>query len=227
MAAGLDRHPVLMEFGALRDGVQKQGAQRHGTRRAGNLRPGAQWNQARLRSHRLRAVASMAVAGLVVVASGIAGAGCAGQDQTGSAASRVSAWVGPGGGGTSIGTLRADVANVDLAFAAHNKPGAIRTVCALLSTDANKAIGNLPAPDERLTTALNRAFEDAAAAGDECFRGAAGPASLLAASARHRAAFGPLLEVALHRIEAITGHAPSTPTTEPPPNGDPFGGGGA
>jgi len=212
MAAGLDRYPVLMGFGALGCGVQGHGVQRQ---------------KVRLALHRLRRTASMAMAGLFVVASGIAGAGCAGQDQTGTASSLVSAWVGPGGGGTSIGTLRADVANVDLAFASHNKPGAIRTVCALLSTDANKAIGFLPTPDGPLTTALNRAYEDAAAAGDECFRGAAGPASLLAASARHRAAFGPLLDAALHRIEVVTGHVPSTPTTAPPPNGDPFGGGGA
>ena len=52
------------------------------------------------------------------------------------------------GGGAAIGTRRRwTAANIDLALAHHDPPAAIRTVCALLTTDAETAIGNLPTPD--------------------------------------------------------------------------------
>ena len=150
---------------------------------------------------------------------------CAGQEQSGSPSARVSTWVSGAAGGAAIGTLEADSANVDLALAHHDAPAAIKTVCALLTNDAETAIGNLPTPDDQLTNDLNTAYEKGAAAGDDCYDGAAGNARLLKRSAEERVALLPLLRTALDRIESVTGHTPSTSTT--PPDGscdDPFGG---
>jgi hypothetical protein len=176
---------------------------------------------------RRRRPAHVAGALLLAAALGTGAASCAGGDLTGTPSARVQSWVVDGGGGTAIGTLRADVTNVDQALARHNAPAAIRTVCALLSTDANRAMGSLPTPDGPLTAALERAYTDAASAGDHCERGAGASAALMAQSARERTALGPLLDAAVARIEAVTGRTPSTATTAPPPGGDPFGGGGA
>jgi ABC-type transporter Mla subunit MlaD len=118
-----------------------------------------------------------------------------------------------------------DSRNVDLAFDRHQSAAAIREVCALLTNDAQTAVGNLPTPDTRLTDALNTAYEDAAAAGDDCYRGADGVRALLRRSASERRRLEPLLAAALDRIRSVTGHTPSTSTTLPSgADGDPFGG---
>lgn len=152
-------------------------------------------------------------------------AGCAGQEQSGPPAARVTSWVTGSGGGAAIGTLEMDSRNVGLALSTRNAPAAIRTVCALLTNDAETAIGNLPTPDTQLTNDLNVAYEDAAAAGDDCYNGSSGNRSLLARSASERGRLVPLLATALGRIVAVTGHEPSTSTTSPAASGgDPFGG---
>jgi outer membrane murein-binding lipoprotein Lpp len=145
-------------------------------------------------------------------------AGCAGQEQSGKPAAQVSTWVSGAGGGVAIGTLEVDSRNIDLAVSSHDPSAALRTVCALLTNDAQTAIGNLPTPDTQLTNDLNTAYEDAAAAGDDCYRGS------LRRSAAERIKLMPLLATAVDRISAITGHSPSTSTTQPPAGGsDPFG----
>jgi hypothetical protein len=118
-----------------------------------------------------------------------------------------------------------DSRNVDLALSRHNAPGAIRTVCALLTNDALTAIGNLPTPDDQLTNDLNNAYEVASAAGDDCYKGSSGDAALLRRSASERRRMVPLLATSVDRILAVTGHTPSTSTTNPADaGGDPFGG---
>ncbi len=151
-------------------------------------------------------------------------AGCAGQEQSGPPAARVATWVRGAGAGAAIGTLRVDAANVSQTLARHDPAAAIKTVCALLTTDAETALGNLPTPDEVLTNELNAAYEEAASAGDDCFAGSAGSAGLLARSARERARLASQLDTAVSRITAVTGHAPSTSTTLPADLSDPFGG---
>ena len=164
------------------------------------------------------AVAALAVAFLV--------GGCAGQEQSGTPAQRVSTWMVAGGGGSGIGNVEIDAENVDLALAKHNAPAAIKEVCALLSNDAQSAVGILPTPDQELTTALDTAYVDATAAGDDCYNGASGNARLLARSAAERTRLHSLLAVATQRVEAVTGHTPTTDTTVPPTGGgDPFAGG--
>ena len=151
-------------------------------------------------------------------------AGCAGQEQSGPPAARVSAWVSGAGGGAAIGTLQVETRNIDLALYRHDPAAAIKTVCALLTNDAQTAIGNLPTPDPQLTADLNRAYEDAAAAGDDCYAGSSGTPSLLQRSAAERARLMPLLAASLDRITHLTGHTPSTSTTRPAAGtGDPFG----
>jgi hypothetical protein len=151
-------------------------------------------------------------------------AGCASQDQIGAPSARVSSWVSGAGGGSAIGTLEVDSRNADQAFSHHQAAAAIREVCALLTNDAQTAIGNLPTPDAQLTDELNAAYEDAASAGDDCYKGATGDRTLLHRSASERRRLGSLLTTAIERIHSVTGHTPSTSTTLPSgAGGDPFG----
>ena len=161
-----------------------------------------------------------AVATLVVGAMALVG--CAGPEESGPPAARVSDWVSSAGGGAAIGTVEADSANIANAITHHSPPAAIRTVCALLTTDAETAIGNLPTPDTQLTDDLNNAYEDGAAAGDDCFKGASGSKALMRRSAAERKKLVPLLATATQRLAALTGHTPSTSTTQPAPDIDPF-----
>lgn len=170
-------------------------------------------------------MAAPRVAALAAVVAGCAlAAGCAGQEQSGPPAARVATWVSGGGGGAAIGTLRVDSANISQVLARHDPPAAVKTVCALLTTDAETALGNLPTPDAELTDELNTAYGEAVSAGNDCYAGAGGSTELLARSARERARLAAQLDSAVGRITAVTGHPPSTSTTQPADTGDPFGG---
>lgn len=150
-------------------------------------------------------------------------AGCT-LDETGTPSVQMSGWLTTSGGGAAIGQVEVDSRNIDLALSHHNSPAALKTVCALLTTDAQTAIGNLPTPDNQLTNDLNTAYEDAATAGNNCYNGSDGSQSLLRKSAAERAQLGPLLATAVDRIVFITGHTPSTSTTlATGDNNDPFG----
>ena len=165
---------------------------------------------------------------LVLGSCALAGmlAGCAGQESSGTPAQQVTTYMNDGGGGSGIGNVEIDSRNVALALSQHNKPAAIKEVCALLSNDAQTAIGNLPTPDNQLTDALNTAYMDATAAGDDCYNGAGGNARLLARSAAERAKLVTLLDAAVQLVTDVTGKTPTTETTVPPSgNGDPFAGG--
>jgi hypothetical protein len=158
----------------------------------------------------------------VIVVGSLLIAGCT-LDPSGPPASQLNGWLTTSGGGAAIGQVEVDSANVGLALDRHDPPSAIKTVCALLTTDAQTAIGNLPTPDTTLTDDLNNAYEDAAAAGNDCYNGATGGTSLLARSAKERARIVPMLDTAVARMETITGHVPSTSTTlAPGGSNDPF-----
>jgi len=161
------------------------------------------------------------MASLIVVGSLII-AGCT-LDPSGPPASQLNGWLTTSGGGAAIGQVEVDSANIGLALDRHDPPSAIKTVCALLTTDAQTAIGNLPTPDTTLTDDLNNAYEDAAAAGNDCYNGSTGVSSLLARSAKERSRIMPMLDAAVARMDAITGHVPSTSTTlAPGGSNDPF-----
>ncbi len=163
------------------------------------------------------------VVGAVATAVALTLGGCAGQEQSGSASQRVATWM-QGGGGSGIGNVEVASRNVDLALAEHNSAAAVREVCALLSNEAQTAIGNLPAPDDQLTNQLNTAYLDATAAADDCYKGAGGNTTLLAKSATERAKLAGLLATAVDHVRSVTGHTPTTDTTAPQGGGDPFGG---
>jgi hypothetical protein len=151
--------------------------------------------------------------------------GCASPQESGPPSSRVTSWLTAVSGGTAIGTVSVDSRNVSFVLARHNPPSAVRTVCALLTTDAQTAIGNLPTPDPALTQDLNRAYEDAAAAGTDCYNGVGTSAHLMTRSAQERARLPSLVKMAVDRIVALTGQTPSTSTTAPTDAGaDPFAG---
>lgn len=161
----------------------------------------------------------MVAASLVVVGALLLG-GCA---QSGPPATLLNGWMSTSGGGAAIGQVEVDSRNIDQALSNHDPAAAIRTVCALLTTDAQTAIGNLPTPDTTLTDDLNNAYEDAATAGNDCYNGSAGTGSLLRQSAAARAKLVPMLDTAVARIDTITGHTPSTSTTlAPDASPDPF-----
>ncbi len=166
-----------------------------------------------------RSTGSLVVAALVGVA---ALAGCAGPEESGPPSARVSAWLSTAAGGAAIGAIEVDSRNIDLALAHHQPAASIKTVCALLTNDAETAIGNLPTPDTQLTNELNAAYEDGAAAGDHCYQGASGNQALMRRSAKERRQLVPLLSVALARMNALVGHTTSTSTTAPAPDDDPF-----
>jgi hypothetical protein len=154
------------------------------------------------------ATASIVVAGAAMVA------GCSIQGQAGATGSEVASWLSSSAGGAAIGQTAADSRNIEFTLSHHDSASAVRAACALLTNDALTAIGNLPTPDEALTDALNSAYQDASAAGDDCYKGASGNKALLRRSASERAKFSSLMAVAVDRYEVIAGHPPSTSTTQ-------------
>jgi hypothetical protein len=150
-------------------------------------------------------------------------AGCAGPDGAPATSGQVSSWMTSTNSGTSIGQVEADSRNVTLALSRHDPASQVRTACALLTTDALTGAGNLPSPDTALTDALNRAFQDAASAGNLCYQGASGNRALLRKSATERADFLPLATAVVERYQELTGKTPSTTTTlAPDQSSDPF-----
>ena len=96
---------------------------------------------------------------------------------------------------------------------------------ALGNVDTNVSIGNLPAPDDQLTTKLNAAYMVATAAGDDCYNGASGGTRLMERSAAERTRTLAQLAAAVDYVRSVTGHTPTTDTTAPQGGGDPFAGG--
>jgi len=173
--------------------------------------------------HAARPSRAVVALGLAVVGC-LALAGCAGQEQSGTPAHQVSTWVGGAGAGSQIGGIEVDTQNIDLAVRQHDPTGELRSVCALLSSDADTANGDLPTPDQKLTDDLSTAYATAYDAGNDCYNGSGGNKKLLAASTSLRLKAVAQLQVAIARIAAVTGQVPSTTTTTAPSGSpDPFG----
>lgn len=164
-----------------------------------------------------------AAVGLVAIAGPLVLSACAGAEQSGTPAQRVSTWVSGAGAGPSIGAIESDNAVIEKALATHRAAGVIRTACSLLASDATAGNSNLPSPDTQLTTVLENAYQVEYSAGNNCYSGAAGNASLLRRSADERRQGAADLAQAVQRIAAVTGKVPSTTTTTSPGgNDDPF-----
>jgi hypothetical protein len=160
------------------------------------------------------------VAGLSFGLAGLLAAGCAGPDQTGSPSQRMRAWVQGTGFGASVGTLQADGQRIGQVTAQNRGAGAIRTDCALLTTDAEAANSNLPSPDDQVTQQLAQAYSLLYGAGTDCYSAGSANRSLMARSARQRTQATTLLDRVLAEIRHITGSSVSTTTTAPPPGGN-------
>ena len=118
-----------------------------------------------------------------------------------------------------------DARNVDVALGRHNPPAAIREVCDLLSNDAQTGVGNLPTPDQQLTDELNTAFVDATAAGDDCYNGAGGQCRAALPVRRPSGPVWPPCSASPSSASSPSpGRTPTTETTAPPDDGDPFAG---
>ncbi len=136
---------------------------------------------------------------------------CAGEDQTGSPAHRMSAWVNGTSFGGDIATLVADNARVPKV--APNGAGAVHAACGTLVTDAEMANTELPSPDPEVTDLLYQAYGLEGTAGNECYDAGSTNRPLLAQSARNAIKAEALYNEALQRIGAIDGKVPATTTT--------------
>jgi hypothetical protein len=171
----------------------------------------------RRRGRQRRATVATALLGCLALA------GCATQ-ASGTPAEQVTTWMSGVAEGSSIGAVEADVRNVDASLSRHDPVGELRSVCALLASDAANGNGNLPSPDQKLTNDLSNAFATAYDAGDDCYNGSGGNQKQLSESARLRTKAMAQMVTAVARITAVTGQVPSTTTTTLPPGStnDPF-----
>jgi len=148
---------------------------------------------------------------VLIVTFGVAAASCAGEDQEGSAAHRMSAWVIGTTFGEDIGTLVAD--NVRVPKAVRIGTGTVHADCGTLLDDAEMANGELPTPDGTVTDWLSTAYTLEGTAGNECYDAGSTNKKLLAEAERNMTKAQALYSRALIRIQSIDGAVPSTTTT--------------
>jgi hypothetical protein len=135
---------------------------------------------------------------------------CAGEDQMGSPAHRMSAWVKGTNFGADIATLVAD--NARIPKVAPNGSGALHAACGTLVTDAESANTELPSPDSQVTDLLTQAYGLEGTSGNQCYN-AASNKQLLATSEHNAIKADALYDEVLQRIGAIDGRVPVTTTT--------------
>ena len=150
----------------------------------------------------LSGVVIVAVAVVAFVASG----GTGGEGS-------LSGWVSASGVGRSIGTLESDGAHVRTLLVTGAGMGALHTLCAAMSNDAQSANGQLPAPDPEVTQLLAHAYGLEYDAAQACYRAGSRDAALLVHAAADRAAATRLFGHVVGRIRALTRHTVSTTTT--------------
>jgi len=153
---------------------------------------------------------------LVVPALALSLAACSGADEQGTPAQRLDSWVSSTQVGQSVGTLVGDGAAVARAQGEDLGPGALHTVCGVLTTDAEAANANLPSPDQQVTVWLSQAYQLEYEAGGDCY--SAGTSGLQRSASR-RAQAVQLMDRALIRIQALTGREVATTTTTQPGSG--------
>jgi len=125
----------------------------------------------------------------------------------------VTSWVQSTGVGSDIGTLEADDRRIRAVVADRVGTAAIRTDCAVLTTDAESANNDLPTPDNEMTQDLSQAYTLDGEAGDNCYSAGASNASLMAKSVRQRTQADALFEQVLARVRLLSGLSVSTTTT--------------
>lgn len=155
-------------------------------------------------------VAALAVLAVLAVLL----ASCAGTGGTGTAAQRVRAWASAAGVPGSTRALRADAARVSAAAAAAGRAPAgsakarvVQFDCYTLQFEAEKANGELPAPDQALSAALASAYKGYYTYATGCVRGG-GTASSLSRWSSYRAGADRELARAMARLGALQAAAP-------------------
>jgi len=112
-------------------------------------------------------------------------------------------WAAGAGWPANVRTVSGDLAG--LPAVGSDSPGARRTFCDVLVTDALSANEQLPTPDGELTSLLSQGYTAAAAAGRACF---AGSAEVPGAVSQGRRAASALVR-AEARYDALTSRLPS------------------
>ncbi|MDA8295766.1 MAG: hypothetical protein M0004_04105 [Actinomycetota bacterium] len=141
---------------------------------------------------RLAAVALSLVAGALA-------SGCA---ATPDSASGLASWASQASFSSTVALLRGDVRDINAGFRLA-KLRATHTACDGLGTDAASAIGQLPAPDHRLTTMLNAAYSGLINAAQACSDATALSGRSVAAYKRRSVAALATLSAATARLHAL------------------------
>ena len=147
---------------------------------------------------------------VLVLLLGFGAASCAGEDQTGSSAHQVSAWVKSSGFGEDIGTLVADNARISKETNATN----MHAACEILDDDAGAALDELPilgAP--QVTDWLSTAYGLEATAATDCYKAGVTNKKLLTTAEEDGKKADGLYTRALIAIQSIDGRLPTTTTT--------------
>jgi len=158
-----------------------------------------------------------AIAAVGVVAVGVvAFVANGGVSSSGTPGQQLQHWVAATGLGQGIGTLREDGVHVEEVLARHGGTGALRTVCGVLTTDAEAGNSTLPSPNTGITEVLARAYSLDYEAGENCYSAGITGTRLLARSAAERRQAGQLFGQVLARIAVLTGRTVATTTTTVP-----------
>jgi hypothetical protein len=136
------------------------------------------------------------------------------------ARAQVEQWVSSNSFGSSVGTLLADGGRVIEAVESNQAEGVLRTDCGVLEDDASGDAGNLPTPDQHLTSDLGQAYKADLAAANECYSSHAVSPQQLERAVRSVTKADALLEQAVQQVSNDTGKVPSTTATTPSGGGD-------
>jgi hypothetical protein len=145
----------------------------------------------------------------LILLLGVAAASCAGEDQRGTSATRLAAWVGGTGFGEDIGTLVADNARI----AKETSTAAMHAACATMEDDAETANDELPTPDAVVSDWLSTAYGLEGTAATDCYDAGVTNNALLVKAEAATVKADRLYSRALIRIQSIDGRVPTTTTT--------------
>lgn len=136
---------------------------------------------------------------LVILAAGVLASACA---ATPDSASGLSSWASQASLASTVALLRGDVRDINAGIRL-SKLRATHTACDGLGTDAASAIGQLPAPDHRLTTMLNAAYSGLLNAAQACSDATAFSGRAFAAYERRSVAALAILSAATARLDVL------------------------
>jgi hypothetical protein len=145
----------------------------------------------------------------LILLLGVAAASCAGEDQRGTSAQRMAAWVRGTTFGEDIGTLVADNARI----AKETSTSAMHAACGTMEDDADMANDELPTPDSVVSDWLSTAYGLEGTAATECYNAGVTDNKLLGQAEAATVKADRLYSRALIRIQSIDGRVPTTTTT--------------